>query len=678
MCTNSKISQIAGLLVCLCLGLAGCSSQTVVPRPSADASPHQAADQGRQRFFRHRWWNFYQRGADYAERGAVAEALADFTAAIGQRENDQRMARTYGMHFIDYFPSREMGVLYYETGRYQQARKALERSIDSYPSAKAIFYLDRVRRAIIQESGQSVAPPRLELDVQAQERWTRDDPVIIAGTAWDDHYVQRVLVNSDPVYQEGSQKRFAFEAKLHLRDGSHRIIIEAANLMGKTARQTVTINVDRRGPLIVLEQIRPDPTANHGEQWVSGMITDPSGIAALHLNGVPKSVHRESTVRFQYRLPADAREIQIDAVDRVGNVTNARLAIDEAMPLARDAVLLAMADSVRTHRLVASLFDRDDHKAPEIVLKDWTDHQTVYLDAVYLEGSVSDPEGVVEVAINGEQLFSGTAKIVYFNHIFPLAEGLNTLVVTSKDRHGNASEKRLTIERIIPAALNLDARLKVTVLPFEVQGDRSAASASFQTHMLNALFGRNRFQLVERRALEAILKEQNLSQTDLIDARSAVRVGRLAAAESVIAGDIIETRQGIEIVSRMIDTETTEILAMEDVYSDAKDMQSLKKLANGMAIKYHRDFPLVDGIVVGKQGRNVITNLGEKKIKHQRRILIYKESPIYDPTNGRLLGVDKQILCRARVTMVEPEISKAKLVEETTAEVRTFHKVITE
>jgi TolB-like protein len=673
-----KISPITVSLVCLILGVAGCSSQPAVPHHSANAPQHRAADQSEQRFFRHRWWNFYQRGVDYAERGAIAEALADFTMAIGQRENDQRMARTYGMHFIDYFPSREMGVLYYEMGRYREAQEALERSITSYPSAKATFYLDQVRRAIIQKSGQFIAPPQLELDTLGQELWTREAPVIVAGTAWDDHYVERVLINSDPVYQEGSQKRFAFQAKLHLTEGSHRVIIEAANLMGKTTRQTMTINVDRRGPLILVEQIRPDLTVKGGTHAVSVMITDPAGISALHLNGVPMTVHHEPTVRFQYRLPVDAKEIRVDAVDRVGNSTNARLGVEETISLARHPILLAMADSAVAHGLLASQVDREDRKAPEIVLKDWTDNQTVYLEKVFIDGAVRDMGDVVEVAINGEPIFSGSAKVVYFNNIVPLAEGINTLVVTSIDRHGNTSEKRLTIERKIPAALNIDARLRVSVLPFEVQGDRSAASASFQTQLLDALFRRNRFQLVERRTLDAILKEQNLSQTDLIDSKSAIRVGRLAAAESVIAGDIIETRQGIEVVSRMIDTESTEILAMEDVYSDAKDMQSLQTLANGMAIKYHRDFPLVDGIVVSKQGGHIITDLGEQKIKRQRRILIYKESPIHHPSNGRLLGIDKLILCRARITTVEPEISKAKLVDEPSAEVRTFHKVITE
>ncbi len=82
--------------------------------------------------------------------------------------------------------------------------------------------------------------------------------------------------------------------------------------------------------------------------------------------------------------------------------------------------------------------------------------------------------------------------------------------------------------------------------------------------------------------------------------------------------------------------------------------------------------------MVSKKGKSIITDLGEQKIKLQRRILVYKESEVHHPVSGKVLGVDKEILCRARVTMVDAEISKAELLEETSDKVREFNKVITE
>jgi len=55
--------------------------------------------------FRHKWWNYYERGLSFQEGKFYSDALLDLREAIQQRKKDQRMARTYGMHFIDYFPT---------------------------------------------------------------------------------------------------------------------------------------------------------------------------------------------------------------------------------------------------------------------------------------------------------------------------------------------------------------------------------------------------------------------------------------------------------------------------------------------------------------------------------------------------------------------------------------------
>lgn len=669
---------ITVVFVIWALTLHGCVSQSPSPGRSEGTEELPAKEKTGSSFFRHRWWNYYQRGISYAERRELTKAIVDFSAAIGQRDADQRMARTYGMHFIDYFPSRELGVLYYETGRYQEAKKVLERSIASYPSAKALFYLDQVRRAIIQKTGQSVPPPHLELSLTAQEIWTREDPVVIQGKAWDDHYVSRVSINTEPLYMEGAQKNLPFQSLLNFPEGRHKVVVEAVNLMGQTTQRAVMINVDRHGPLIAVEQIMRKESEQGDFYDIRGRITDATGVSKVSLNGAPATIQSAPEVPFEYHLPASQKCIRIEAVDRLGSGTAAVFEIQKSMSFLSQPILLAMAGGIENNWILVSLLSGEDRQPPEIELKDWENKQTVYLEKIFLDGVVSDPDGVVQLTINDSPLIGKPAKIAYFNHILPLVEGINTISVKATDSSGNQSEKRITIDRKIPEAMTLEARLKVTVLPFEKQGDLSAASVSFQTHMLDALYHRNRFRLVERKALDVILQEQKLSQTALMDEKTALRVGRLAAAQSIIAGDIIETRQGIEIVSRMIDTETSDILALEDVYSETKDRQSMQTLANGMAIKYHRDFPLVGGVVVRKKGRNIITDLGAQEIKRQRRILVYKESPIKHPASGKVLGVDKEILCRARVTMVNAEISKAELPEETSDKVRELHKVITE
>lgn len=670
---------ITSILAIWSFTLHGCTSQLVSPGHAKTLQSLPGNEKAGSSFFRHRWWNYYQRGIGYAESRKWSQAIADFSAAIGQRAGDQRMARTYGMHFIDYFPFRELGILYFETGRYQEAEKLLERSIASYPSAKALFFLDQVRRSIIEKTGITISPPHLELSFTAQEVWTRDDPVVIRGRAWDDHYVSRVSVNADPLFlEDGSQKNIMFQSWLSLPEGRHAIVVEAVNLMDQAVQRTVMINVDRHGPFIAIEQIVRKKTVKDDVYDIYGRVTDASGVSKVSLNDVVASIPMAPEVPFQYRLPINEKRLRIEAVDRLGNGTMAVFEVEKIPVSTYRPILLAMAGDGENNRALASILGGDSRHPPEIELKDWQDEQVVYLEKIFLDGVVSDPDAVVQLTINNLPILDRPAKIAYFNHMVPLVEGTNTISVKATDSSGDQSEKRITIVRKIPQAMALDHRLKVTVLPFEKQGELSAASIFFQAQMLDALYRQNRFRLVERNALEMILRELKLSQTALMDQQTALRIGRLAAAQSVIAGDIIETRQGVEIVSRMIDAETSDILAMEDVYSQTKDRQTMQILAHGMAMKYHRGFPLVGGRVVSKRGKSIITDLGAQEVKLLRRILIYKESPVHHPNTGMFLGVDKEILCRARITMVDNQISKAELLGEASDQVRELHKVIAE
>ena len=204
------------------------------------------------------------------------------------------------------------------------------------------------------------------------------------------------------------------------------------------------------------------------------------------------------------------------------------------------------------------------------------------------------------------------------------------------------------------------------------------AGLSCQDNLIDALFNQNRFKIVERDLLDLVLQEQKLSRTQLIDRKTALKLGRLVAAKSIVSGSIIESRTGIEIVSRLIDTETSEILAVEDVYDEVKDLSAMISLAQGMANKYHRDFPLADGKIIQIKNRNVFTDIGRNTIRNQRRLIIYREKPVLHPESGIKLGADHEIIGHARITQLSPKMCKAEIVDGKNRNIQQMDKVISE
>src|SRR3989339_851732 len=53
--------------------------------------------------YRGKWWNYYVRGRWYADGGYYNEAIQDFKRSVSLRSRDERSARSYGLHFWEYF-----------------------------------------------------------------------------------------------------------------------------------------------------------------------------------------------------------------------------------------------------------------------------------------------------------------------------------------------------------------------------------------------------------------------------------------------------------------------------------------------------------------------------------------------------------------------------------------------
>ncbi len=626
--------------------------------------------------FRHRWWNYYERALSFSDGEFHKEAVSDLKIAIEQRPEDQRMARTYGMHFVDYFPHRELGLAYYRMGDLKAAQGELELSISQYPSSKARFYLDRVRKTLIEREGGEVKPPKLVLDLRNGEIWTREDPVTLSGVAEDERFVAGVSIMGISLFLEQAQAKVPFKKPLQLSQGRHEVAVEARNLLGKKTSRHVVIRVDREGPVITVEKIEEDRTAPEGGIVIIGSVYDEAGVFQLLLNNERIRSAGGVEVSFTQRIPKARKELELVARDRLGNETSATIPLDLSGKV-RPSITLALAGSGGMPIVLAASAGKDT-RPPEIKLKGWTESQTVFLDKIYIEGQVADEGTVDSVTINKTPVLRRKGQSIFFGHMAELREGDNEIIVEAKDQAGNLADKKITVKRKVPQALQLQERLSLSVLPFEQNGAVSDSSLSFQDRLIDSLVNQNRFRVVERAKLDVILQEQKLSSTELIDRNTALRLGKLVAAQSIVTGGIVESRTGTEIVARLVDTETSEILASEDVYDEVKDPAGLRGLAEGLAVKFHRAFPLLDGLVLQQRGNAIFTDLGQDKVKLNRRLLVFKEEPLKHPVTGKILGADNVIVGRARVSQVMPEMSRADLLDGKPEAVKPQDRVITE
>ena len=141
------------------------------------------------------WYKQYQKGLEAMEDQKWQEAAAHFRIALKIIPVDKKKARTYGLHFIEYFPHRELGICLYHLGEIDAAQKHLTISLQQEASDRARDYLKQIIGKIpppkdLRESGNqkqqgTSAPPAsgqvVAVGAKGKDVVTSDDTQMIVG-----------------------------------------------------------------------------------------------------------------------------------------------------------------------------------------------------------------------------------------------------------------------------------------------------------------------------------------------------------------------------------------------------------------------------------------------------------------------------------------------------------------
>jgi TolB-like protein len=208
--------------------------------------------------------------------------------------------------------------------------------------------------------------------------------------------------------------------------------------------------------------------------------------------------------------------------------------------------------------------------------------------------------------------------------------------------------------------------MSLAVFPFEITGEPSVVSQVVYDNLIGAFVDQQRFHVVTRSELESILNEQKLSQTDLVDKATAVRIGKLVAAEGIIMGTVRETKDSIEIYARLVNTETSTIMEAKDVFGQDKTLPQIQYLTSGLALKIKHSFPLIEGMVIRVKANEVYADFGTfDNIKVEMRFIVFKQGEtIVHPLTGKVLGSDTEELGVATVVSVFEDMSIGKLIAD--------------
>jgi len=642
-----------------------------------------------QGLFQGRWWHYYERGISFAEGGFWKEAGDDLLEAIRERYKDERRARTYRMHFVDYFPHRELGITYFQTGKLTEARDELELSLSQFPSAKAKFYLERVYENLISESKIDTGYPEMTLACngselkpdQKPEFRTREDPIVISGSVEDEKYVASIKLQDETLFLlnalEDFKKNVSFRKSLSLSQGRHIIKVEAKNLMGGVTTHEMAVQVDREGPVVTINQLKK--TSDGGKVVISGFLNDEVGVSDLLISGRKISISRGKEVSFSEPIIVKTDKVELITHDNLGNRTSIHIPLSPPSTV-HTPVLLASASLMTGNRMVA----QNDTRPPTIEIRNRDDIRTVYQDRIPVEVQVSDDKSVITgLWVNGKPIRRRQGFSIAFTHIVDLKEGENTIIVKALDKANNEADEEIIVEKKTYDALLPENRLSFLVFPFRHVNKQedvkvSEYSKDFHDKLIDALTSifdtgtrQYRFKVIERNVIPTdFLENRTIDSQSKKDLNDALKLGRELGVRCIVTGKIREglikdklgggNKLGIEIISEMRDTANENPmkgLPLIDAYREGRDAEFADK---ELAVKFNLEFPLLQGGVTDRRGENISTDLVHDKLRENKRLIVYKEEPDRVIAHARIIGMSrKELKLRAKLLSGVSENIKA-------------------
>ncbi len=187
-------------------------------------------------------------------------------------------------------------------------------------------------------------------------------------------------------------------------------------------------------------------------------------------------------------------------------------------------------------------------------------------------------------------------------------------------------------------------------------------SAIVQNELHRALVETGKFRVVERRNLDAIMQEQQLSMEDFTEQSSIYRLGQLLDADYILFSSIHRQDSQLIVYLNLTDVFTGETLYPESFISTA-DIHSIKRGVESAVDRIASRFEL-RGFIVKMEDDDIFIDLGSRNNLTVNTIMeVYRTGErIIDPNAFRVIGFDRKRIGEIIITeIISEELSRARL-----------------
>jgi hypothetical protein len=387
----------------------------------------------------------------------------------------------------------------------------------------------------------------------------------------------------------------------------------------------VTVYLDRYGPQVSVERVKLQEALPHQRVvQVQGFVSDDNLLKrfVLYDRQVALLQGTEADFSQEFELPPDTTSLPFEVEDAAGNVTYGEIALDTSLnrpqgtrqgqvvpPRLLRWASLSHQGTVSDIVATSAAGKRDcvhGGDLPTIKLKknnredisDGAVYDVVYDNNIYIQGEIKGGSDIIKFSIDGEPLLRRKGRQIFFAYTARLqVPRPNRFRLEAEDARGNQACREIKVEYRVPKARDPNLRLRVLRESFK-KCNTDSLMATIDDYFRTALLEHKRFFLVEDKSkAEGLIEGTACTRDTAKDSKTRVTARRAKSFEAFVY---------------FVDTESADLI--ENVYADVyhgdlTDLDEVRPLIAGLALKLLRYFPLEQGNVLERENRQVRTSL---------------------------------------------------------------------
>ena len=260
----------------------------------------------------------------------------------------------------------------------------------------------------------------------------------------------------------------------------------------------------------------------------------------------------------------------------------------------------------------------------------------------------SEGGSITALSLDDKNYTFATSPTVGLTESLNLKLGLNIFKLQVTDNSGQVTQQNIEITRTEWPSKQIGQRASLAILP--MAQDATNLTESLSQFILET----QRYRLVERAQLQAILQEQKLSGSLLADKSSSLQIGKLLSARYSLAGEV-RIGKDFEVVTRLLDNETGEILAICDAYAPDVERAKVRYSMEFLAGKIRDALPWFQTELIALQKDKLILTRPDNitPVPGMDFLVVRREPDLRDDDTGLVLVPGEEVvLAKAKLEQV--------------------------